>query len=227
MPSQKSVGTAITIMLCLVMAVVTMSHVEASDTWSPTGSMSTPRVLPHGHVAARWPGARQRRVYRRPASWRSAEIYDPALGTWSPTGSMSTARYCHTATLLPDGRVLVSGGHNGIRHLASAEIYDPALGTWSPTGSMSTARYCHTATLLPDGRVLVSGGYPTATGSAEIYDPALGTWSLTPSMSTAAAHHTATLLPDGRVLVSGGLSATRSTPRPAPRSTIRRWAPGR
>jgi hypothetical protein len=133
-----------------------------------------------------------------------------AAGTWSLTGSMSTARYSgHTATLLSDGRVLVSGGVSGsFDGLASAEIYDPALGTWSLTGSMSTARfYAHTATLLSDGRVLVSGGFDGSgnpVASAEIYDPALGTWSLTDSMSTVRYAHTATRLSDGRVLVSGG-----------------------
>jgi len=132
-----------------------------------------------------------------------------AAGTWSLTGSMSTVRFQgHTATLLPDNRVLVSGGANGITVEASAEIYDPALGTWSLTGSMSVDRYVHTATLLPDGRVLVSGGATNSgldvLASAEIYDPALGTWSPTGSMSTPRYGHTATLLPDGRVLVSGG-----------------------
>jgi hypothetical protein len=93
---------------------------------------------------------------------------------------MSTARWGHTATLLPDGWVLVSGGFSpGYVSLASAEIYDPALGTWSLTGSMSTARWIHTATLLPDGRVLVSGGSDDIAGggggalaSAEIFDTA-------------------------------------------------------
>ncbi len=71
---------------------------------------------------------------------------------------MGTARYVHTATRLPDGRVLVAGGYNG-SYLASAEIYDPDSATWTPTGSMATFREYQTATRLPDGRVLVAGGY--------------------------------------------------------------------
>ena len=70
-----------------------------------------------------------------------------------PTGPMSVGRFGHTATLLPNGKVLVAGGY-----IASAELYDPASGTWTNTGSMSTARAGHTATLLPNGKVLVAGG---------------------------------------------------------------------
>src|SRR2546430_10173802 len=82
-----------------------------------------------------------------------------AGGTWKPTGSMTTARYDHTATRLPGGRVLVAGGFDiSTGYLASAEIYDPASGTWTSTRSTLTARAYHTATRLPDGGVLVIGG---------------------------------------------------------------------
>ena len=75
-------------------------------------------------------------------------------GVFSSTGSMSTGRSYHTATLLPNGKVLVAGGYN----VASAEVYDPATGLFSSTGSMSTGRFLPTATLLPNGKVLVAGG---------------------------------------------------------------------
>jgi len=60
--------------------------------------------------------------------------------TFDNTGSLNAARYLHTATLLPNGKVLVAGGING-NILTSAELYDPASGTWSATGSLNTARY--------------------------------------------------------------------------------------
>src|SRR5262245_35914041 len=77
---------------------------------------------------------------------------------WIPTGYLSEARLSHTATLLSDGRVLVAGGQDFKRVLASAEIYDPRSARWTTTGAMNTARYAHTATLLRDGTVLVAGG---------------------------------------------------------------------
>src|SRR5439155_7659513 len=84
---------------------------------------------------------------------------DAAPFTFSNTGSLATARSEHTATSLPNGKVLVAGGHNGSGYLTSAELYDPASGSWSATGNLNTARFDHTATLLPNSKVLVAGGF--------------------------------------------------------------------
>jgi N-acetylneuraminic acid mutarotase len=53
--------------------------------------------------------------------------YDFSTNAWSITGSMNHARVNHTATLLPNGQVLVVGGQFGIylNVLASAELYTP------------------------------------------------------------------------------------------------------
>ena len=75
---------------------------------------------------------------------------------WSAAGSLATARYDHTATLLPSGKVLAAGGDRPIP-LASAAIYDPATNAWSAADSLATARTDHTATLLPTGSVLIAG----------------------------------------------------------------------
>ncbi|HEX7543244.1 MAG TPA: kelch repeat-containing protein [Candidatus Limnocylindrales bacterium] len=127
-------------------------------------------------------------------------------GQFGATGSMVVARSGQTATLLLDGRVLISGGSSD----NMAELYDPQTGAFSPTGSMNAVRLrLHTATLLQDGRVLIVGGLDdtldqNALASAELYDPTTGKFVPTASMAHARSGHTATLLADGRVLVVGG-----------------------
>ena len=125
--------------------------------------------------------------------------------SWFPTGNLNAGRYGHTATLLPNGKVLVVGGTDD-NSPESAEIYDPSIGMWSVTGRPNHPRTNHSATLLPNGQVLVAGGLTGAgfTDTAELFDPGTGTWSFTGKMSFSRAFHTATLFRDGKVLVAAG-----------------------
>ena len=97
-------------------------------------------------------------------------------GVWSLEGQ-AYPRVNHAATLLGDGRVLVTGGFDGAVVLSLAELFDPSTNTWSSAGNMAAARSQHSATLLANGRVLVAGRCPGALASAELYDPATNTWS--------------------------------------------------
>jgi hypothetical protein len=196
----------------------------ATGTFSPTGPMNTGRfgaaatVLRDGRVliAGGWSEDPDVPVLA------SAELYDPTTGKFTNTGSMTSPRADHSAALLSDGRVLITGGqtgrgNSGFTILDTAELFDPMTGTFSPTGSMTVARMNHTTTSLPDGRVLVAGGGgPAGTGnpggaggvpglaSAELYDPASGKFTATGRMVSARYWPTATLLRNGHVLIAGG-----------------------
>ncbi|HYX44498.1 MAG TPA: kelch repeat-containing protein, partial [Acidimicrobiales bacterium] len=204
----------------------------AQGSWELTGSLSTPRfdhtltLLANGKVLAA--GGRTQNV-TPVAHFNTAEVYDPVTEQWTPTGPMNDYRFQHTATLLPDGRVLVAGGFGGgpVGSTANAqsvvdtaEIYDPVTNAWTLTDNLNVRRALHTAERLPDGRVLVAGGrtcnlpppatcnFTFVTNTAEIFDPATQQWTLTGSLS-APRHTTASVvLPDGRVLVPAGFQGT-------------------
>ena len=190
----------------------------ATNRWSAAGSLATARsvhtatLLPSGKVLV----AGGLNTAASANSIAIAELYDPATNTWTPAGAMATARYAHTATLLPTGKVLVIAGLAASGEVATAELYDPATNSWTTVGRLTTARSLHTATLLANGKLLVAGGSGFATGSfviyksAEIYDPAANVAAAAAPMAVARGSHTMTLLRNDKVLVSGGFASLAS-----------------
>lgn len=185
---------------------------ESTGPWTPVedctgGEGLTQTLLPNGKVLVAGGGARG--LFESVSA--AAELYDPATQDFVATGNMTDSRMFHTATLLNDGMVLITGGYDNNGSVTNtAELYDPQTGTFTATGNMISARENQTATLLPDGQVLIAGGWDNsgnALSSAEIYDPALGTFTATGDMSASRAGQTATLLPDGKVLIAGGINS--------------------
>ena len=186
--------------------------------WTSAGSMGATRIdhtatlLPSGKVLVAG-GV----VMPYPApSLASAELYDPSTNSWSMAAPMIESRTRHTATLLPDGRVLVVGGQRFDFHdgglfpgrPTDAEIYDPTANRWSSTGPMGASRLAQTATQLSDGRVLVTGGLDAdgvTLKSTEIYDAPQDRWISAAPMAIARSGHLATLMANGDVLVASGL----------------------
>jgi len=140
----------------------------------------------------------------------AVELYNPATGTWTRTNSLPISIWYHTATLLPNGKVLIaSGSTNGgdAGAVANAWLYDTTIGSWAATGPLNVARFGADANLLPNGKVLVTAGQAADNSSlfsAELYDPVRGTWTLTANVFSGGRGHTSTLLANGLVMVTGG-----------------------
>ena len=185
----------------------------ATGTWSPTGSPFKPRywhtatLLNDGKVLIARGSVDD--YYIDPTS--TAELYDPGTGTWSAVATSLLPTWGHTATLLPNGTVLLTGGETSGRfgqnstYSAMCALFDPATGRWTDTGKLRTPRQMHTATLLPTGDVLIAGGVnPTPLAAAERFDVNTGKWTATATLGEARGAHSAILLPDGKVLIAGG-----------------------
>jgi hypothetical protein len=131
----------------------------------------------------------------------------PRAGTVTPATPMLEARSGQTATLLPDGKVLIAGGMRRNQDFyKSAELYDPTTGKFQPTGEMTERRVGHIAVLLRSGKVLIAGGWVGhgTTDSAELYDPATGRFSAIAKLTARRGRPCATMLANGDVLITGG-----------------------
>ncbi len=190
----------------------------ATGLWTPTGNMTQARIrhtmtlLPNGKVLVT--GGRDAALDFFGLS--SAELFDPfanqGVGAFTPIGNMNSVRFVHTATLLPNGTVLIAGGFNAGNTslaVASAEIFDPSTNTFTLTGAMTIPRSRYTSTVLPDGAVLAVGGTNsiqgvTAPTPAEIYSASTGSFAQTGPTTIGRELHRASPLFNGNVLVSGG-----------------------
>jgi hypothetical protein len=143
--------------------------------------------------------------YINPGLLTTCYIYPWELSGTTQPPPIKHARRSHTATLLPNGQVMVAGG-DGLDHVSktSVEIYDPVLNQWTDGPPLLVARAGHTATLLPSGDVLIVGGDANGVivkSSAELYNPVTGIRRLVGTTAETISGHTATLKPNGTVVV--------------------------
>ncbi len=175
----------------------------------PQGGASSPEVMHHSKTVSLYAWLGIFSLMFLILSVALLQVSLAAPGTWNYTQSMSENRECHSATLLPNGKVLVVGGYTTSDHqqvifkLASgAELYDPATGTWSQAQSppWGAGPGCNTATLLPSGEVFIFAD----NGISQIYNPVTDSWRQASGDPVGSDYSAATLLTDGRVLVTGG-----------------------
>ena len=219
-----------------------------SGTWSPTGSMASPRTnatyvtLGNGQVLAL--GGWSQISALTPTSvflvgnpLSSAEIYDPDTGTWSPTGSLTTARGYAAASLLANGEVLVAAGSGSTGHdpLYSAEVFSLSSdggpgGTFTAVGMLPTSvpiDYFYVRSFsLPNGQALITAPSTDTTtfsgGPLAVFNPVSGMFAAAPADLISATQGLS--LKTGDIfLIAAGDSATPTSQTEVYQATTGTW----
>jgi hypothetical protein len=165
---------------------------------------------PAGSLAPTDPSAATGPTSRASGPTTSASTAPSAgAGKLAEVGFLTVSRAAHTATALPDGRVLVAGGCTrqsceGIT--ASTELVDPTSGQSVVGPDLLEPRVGHAAVTLLDGRILLIGGFGTSQvlRTTELFDPADGTFAPGPELTEPRTDAATVVLADGSVLVAGG-----------------------
>ena len=188
-------------------ATNTFAPAASTPVMNAARSWATATLLPNGKVLIAGGAANT----SPSGALASTELYDPVTNTFAAsTPMMNAARYVATATLLPNGKVLIAGGtRDGNVGLSSTELYDPVTNSFAASSpAMNTARIGTTATLMANGKVLIAGGVSFDVGffsSTELYDPVANAFAATPPAMNMSRYSAAgTLLPNGKVLIAGG-----------------------
>lgn len=187
-----------------------------SESWSPAGTLTA------GEALASLTELADGRVLL--VSLDACEIYEPSTNMWTVTSSPASDRLYHSAALLPNGRVLVSGGV----YAPTAEVFYPSSGTWVPVPPPAVHRFGAPAVTLPSGRLLVAGGggrnLETTLTSAEVYDPASESWLQVGGLVGQRAFQAMAVLESGEVLAIGGAIGRNGTFQEYV-ATVERYAP--
>jgi hypothetical protein len=206
------------------------------DQFRPIASLTQPRA---GHTASVGLGGVAYIIGGLSVDELDAEVVTGSIELFRPqddqtravTAALEVPRYGHTATVIPDGRILVVGGKtpraaNSCEIGATpetcfdavdrVELFDPIVGEVRQVDARDFgAVFDHTATLMTGGRILITGGSDAAgnlRSDAWLFDPQLEALVPTRAMSYARARHTATELCDGTVLLVGGDTEEESAP---------------
>jgi hypothetical protein len=182
--------------------VTALSQSAVAGEWSSV--MPSPIVQLHLHLLANG----------RVLSWGhggSPQVWDPATGSFTAAPSPSLL-FCTGHTFLPDGRLLVAGGHISNGHgLPNTNIFDPATGSWQAAAPMAAGRWYPTTTTLPNGEVLVLSGQDESGALNAIPEIWNGSaWRQLTTASLSLPNYPRTFVaPDGRVFYAGAAQQSR------------------
>jgi hypothetical protein len=195
----------------------------ALKAFEPTGQLQVPRyshtatTLQNGNVVVIGGATSFPREYQFAAVTGLAEVYHPASLSFSPSGTMLVPRWQHTATLLPDGKVLVTGGGDGNGNsVTQAELYDPASGSFTAAGTSMAFTDSSSAIVLTQpgvpAEVLVFGG--SSSNQTQIWSEASRSFSAGPEMVTMQNSFPAPVLNgSGDDVIAGGVDSSGPTAR--------------